>query len=72
MKYAIEMGLCAMINMPSFKNIGSGIQTLVRGDTQIHRQNCDRISLENRLKIRLDCTVTQLVKSKYEVTPMTI
>jgi hypothetical protein len=34
MKYAIEMGSGAMIYIPSFIKIGSGIQGLVRG---IHR-----------------------------------
>jgi hypothetical protein len=34
MKYAIEMGSGVMIYMPSFINIGSGIQKLIRG---IHR-----------------------------------
>jgi hypothetical protein len=35
MKYAVEMGSGAMIYMPSFMYIGSGIENLVRG---IHRQ----------------------------------
>jgi hypothetical protein len=34
MKYAVEMGLGAMIYIPSFINIGSGIQNLIGG---IHR-----------------------------------
>jgi hypothetical protein len=37
MKHAIEMGLGAMIYIPSFIKIGSGIQKLIRGgytDTQ--------------------------------------
>jgi hypothetical protein len=35
-KYAVEMGSCAMIFIPSFIKIGSGIQKLMRGytDTQ--------------------------------------
>jgi hypothetical protein len=35
MKYAVEMGLGAMIYVPSFINIGSGIQKLW---AVIHRQ----------------------------------
>jgi hypothetical protein len=43
MKYAVEMGSGAMIYIPSFIKIGSGIQKLTgRGDTQRHG---DRISL---------------------------
>jgi hypothetical protein len=34
MKYAIEMGSGAMIHIPSFTKIGSGIQDLIEG---IHR-----------------------------------
>jgi hypothetical protein len=34
MKYAAEMGSGAMIYIPSFIKIGSGIQKLTRGDTQ--------------------------------------
>jgi hypothetical protein len=42
MKYAVEMGLGAMIYIPGFIKIGLGIQKLTRG---IHRQHADRISL---------------------------
>jgi hypothetical protein len=42
MKYAVEMGPVAMIYIPSFINIGSGIQKLIGGT---HRQASDRISL---------------------------
>jgi hypothetical protein len=45
MKYAIEMGLGVTIYIPNFIKIGSGIQTLLRGDTQTHRQDGDRITL---------------------------
>jgi hypothetical protein len=45
MKYAIEMGSGAMIYIPSFITIGSGIQRLVGGDTQTQRQHGDLISL---------------------------
>jgi hypothetical protein len=41
MNYAIEMGPGSMINIPSFKKIGSGIQKLIGG---IHRQHGDLIS----------------------------
>jgi hypothetical protein len=34
MKYAVEMDSGAMICMPSFTNIGSGVQKLIR---RIHR-----------------------------------
>jgi hypothetical protein len=34
MKYAVEMGSGAMIYVPSLIKIGSGIQKLIRGDTQ--------------------------------------
>jgi hypothetical protein len=43
--YAIEIGSGAMICIPSFIKIGSGIQKLIMGDTQTHRQHGDRISL---------------------------
>jgi hypothetical protein len=33
MKYATEMGSCAMIDIPSFMKIGSGFQKLMEGDT---------------------------------------
>jgi hypothetical protein len=51
MKYAVEMGSGAMIYIPSFIKIGSGIHNLIGG---IYRQTyADRISLislkENRL-----------------------
>jgi hypothetical protein len=42
MKYAVEMGSGAMIYVPSFTKIGSGVQKL-RGETQ--RQQGDLISL---------------------------
>jgi hypothetical protein len=34
MNYAIEMGLGAMIYIPSFIKTGSGIQKLIRGNAQ--------------------------------------
>jgi hypothetical protein len=43
------MGSGAVIYVPSFINIGSGIQKLIEG---IHRQHCDLISLFNFYKIR--------------------
>jgi hypothetical protein len=41
MKYTIEMGSGAMIYIPSFIKIGSRLN---RGDTEIHKQDGDRIS----------------------------
>jgi hypothetical protein len=32
MNYAVEMGSGAMIHIPSFIEIGSGIKKLIRGD----------------------------------------
>jgi hypothetical protein len=53
MKYAVEVGSCAIIYMPNFIEIGSGIQKLI---VETHRHYGDRISLllffrnmENRL-----------------------
>jgi hypothetical protein len=37
MKYAVEMGSGAMIYIPSFIKIGSGIQKLIGRYTDIHR-----------------------------------
>jgi hypothetical protein len=36
MKYAVEMGSSAMIYIPSFIKIGSGIQKLIRGEWRSH------------------------------------
>jgi hypothetical protein len=57
MKYAVEMGSVAMIYIPSFIKISSGIQKLIGGiyrrtDTQIHRPQGDLISLLYFFKIR--------------------
>jgi hypothetical protein len=52
MKYAVEMGSCAMIYLPSFIKIGSGIRKLIRGDTHTHRERPDLISLLYFFKIR--------------------
>jgi hypothetical protein len=55
MKYAVQMGSGAM--MSSFIKTDSGIQKLIRGDTERHRQHGDLINLllffknkESRLK----------------------
>jgi hypothetical protein len=50
-KYAVEMGSVAMIYIPNFIKIISGIRKLM-GGIQTHRQGGDRISLlkESRLK----------------------
>jgi hypothetical protein len=47
MKYPLAIGSVAMINIPRFIKTGSGIQKLMRGDTQthIHRQDGDGVSL---------------------------
>jgi hypothetical protein len=47
MKYAIEMGSGAMIYIPNFIKIGSGIQKLMGGYMyrHAHRQQGDLISL---------------------------
>jgi hypothetical protein len=54
MKYVVEMGSGAMIYIPSFTKIGSGIQKLIKG---IHRHTNSLLlffqNKESRLKIRL-------------------
>jgi hypothetical protein len=45
MKYAVEMGSGAMIYIPSFIKIVSGIHKFRGGDIQRHRQLGDFISL---------------------------
>jgi hypothetical protein len=62
MNYADEICSVTMIYIPSFIKIGSGFQKLIGGDSQIHRQHGDRISLilfvqnkENRFKITFYC-----------------
>jgi hypothetical protein len=52
MKCAVEMGSGAMIYIPSFIKIGSGIHKLIREDTQTHGQHGDRISLLSFFKLR--------------------
>jgi hypothetical protein len=42
---AVDMGSGAMIRMPSVIKTGSGIQKLIRGGSQTHRQHGARISL---------------------------
>jgi hypothetical protein len=44
MKCPVEMGSDAMIYIPSFVHIGSGIQKLIRGDSQTCGQHGDRVS----------------------------
>jgi hypothetical protein len=64
MRYAVEVGPGAMIYIPSFIKIGSGIQNFIGGggdsETRANREHGDRISLlslfqnkESRLKIVL-------------------
>jgi hypothetical protein len=45
MKYPVEMGSVAVIYIPSYIKIGSGIQKLIGGIQQTHRQHGDLISL---------------------------
>jgi hypothetical protein len=45
MEYAVEMGSGAMICISDFIKTGSGIQKLIRGHSQTHRQQSDLISL---------------------------
>jgi hypothetical protein len=47
MKCVVAMGPGAVIYIPSFMKIGSGIQKLITGGggTQTHRQHGDHISL---------------------------
>jgi hypothetical protein len=46
MKYAVEMGSGAVIYIPSFINIGSGIQKIIGGiHRHTDRQHGDRKSL---------------------------
>jgi hypothetical protein len=49
------MGSGAVIYLPSFIKMGSGIQKLIRGETQTHTQQRDLISLLSFLKIRKVC-----------------
>jgi hypothetical protein len=44
MKYAVDMGLCAMIYIPSFIKVVSGIKGLIGEDTQTKRQQGHLIS----------------------------
>jgi hypothetical protein len=57
MKYAVEVGACVVIYIPSFMKIGSGIQKLTRGIHRHTQTECDLRSLvlffenkESRLK----------------------
>jgi hypothetical protein len=45
MKYAVEIAVGAMIYIPSFVTIRSGIQKIIMGDSQTHRQHGDLINL---------------------------
>jgi hypothetical protein len=45
MKHAVQMGSGAMIYIPIFIKAGAGIQKLIRGNIQTHRQQGDLISL---------------------------
>jgi hypothetical protein len=39
MKYAVEMGTCAVIYVPCFIRICTGVQAEVRGETHTEPQN---------------------------------
>jgi predicted Rossmann fold nucleotide-binding protein DprA/Smf involved in DNA uptake len=52
MIYAVEMGSVAMIYVPSFIKIGSGIQKLIEQGAQTLREHDDLISLFHSFKIR--------------------
>jgi hypothetical protein len=45
MKYAVEKGSVTMLCVSSFIKTGSGIQKLIREESQTHRQHGDLISL---------------------------
>jgi hypothetical protein len=45
MKQAGEMSSDAMMHVPRFMKIGSGIPKLIGGYSQTHRQHGDRVSL---------------------------
>jgi hypothetical protein len=50
MKYGVEMGLGAMIYIPSYIKIGSAIRKLIRGHTQTHRQHGDCLRVHLRFQ----------------------
>jgi hypothetical protein len=52
-KYAVEMGSCAMIYIPGFIKTGFGIQQLTpgEGNSQTHKQHDDLLSLMWFLKL---------------------
>jgi hypothetical protein len=52
-KYAVDMGSDAMIYIPSFIKIGSGIQKLTKGDTQTARWSHKPTFLISKTKGRL-------------------
>jgi hypothetical protein len=45
MKYTVEMGSGVVIYIPIFIKIGSGIQKLIEGNSQIYRRHGDLMSL---------------------------
>jgi hypothetical protein len=52
MKYAVEMDSVAMIHLQSFIKFSPGIQQLMRGDSQTHRRDGDRISLIYEIRLK--------------------
>jgi hypothetical protein len=65
MKYVVEVSSCAMIYIPSYVQIGSGIQMLMEW---IHRQQGDPISL---LLLKKKGKGTERKASAYSRTCMT-
>jgi hypothetical protein len=53
MKYAVNMGLGALIYVPSFITFGGDVQNVIWGDKQTHNQEEDHTSIlyEIRLKV---------------------
>jgi hypothetical protein len=74
MKYAVDMGSGAMIYIPSFIKIGSGIQKLIVGHTVTHGQHGDRKSLhlfsQNKETKLTNCLFNEVCISVYSAIDM--
>jgi hypothetical protein len=70
------MGSVGMMYIPSFIKIGSGIQKLMRGDTQTHRQqgDCRSLLLFFKIdKVGLKCLKRNIaVKYRYKIRKLQI
>jgi hypothetical protein len=73
---AVEIDSGAMIYIPSFIKIGSGIRKLFGWDTQTHRQHGDRISLllffrnkESRLKTQISLSFFSMGTTQRQPLP---